>query len=162
MSSFLRTLALTAAAVGAIACVPQDGSYGSGFYNDGYSGDGGYSDYSDGGYTRIDNRNRGDRNDRANSCRRAYDGECDEGRYGGSNRCDDGTDTADCRGYASRDRDHGPNSCRRANNGVCDEGRYGGTNRCTDGTDTNDCTGGGRRSNRRSYNDDDNNGWPFE
>lgn len=155
MSSFLRTLALTAVAIGAIACVPQDGSYGSGFYNDGYSGDGGYSDYSDGGYTRIDNRNRGDRNDRANSCRRAYDGECDEGRYGGSNRCDDGTDTADCRGYASRDRDHGPNSCRRANNGVCDEGRYGGTNRCTDGTDTNDCS---RRGNRRG----NNNGWPFD
>jgi hypothetical protein len=151
LSSFLRTLALTAVAVGAIACVPQDGSYG-GTYNDGYSGDGGYSD---GGYTRIDNRNRGDRNDRANSCRRAYDGECDEGRYGGSNRCDDGTDTADCRGYASRDRDHGPNSCRRANNGVCDEGRYGGTNRCTDGTDTNDCS---RRGNRRS----NNNNWPFD
>jgi hypothetical protein len=160
LSSFLRTLALTAAAIGAIACVPQDGSYG-GIYNDGYSSggysSGGYSDYSDGGYTRIDNRNRGDRNDRANSCRRAYDGECDEGRYGGSNRCDDGTDTADCRGYASRDRDHGPNSCRRANNGVCDEGRYGGSNRCTDGTDTNDCS---RRGNRRGNNN--NNGWPFD
>jgi hypothetical protein len=153
VTTFLRTLALTAIAVGAIACVPQDGSYG-GTYDDGDSGSG-YSDYSDGGYTRIDNRNR---NDRANSCRRAYDGECDEGRYGGSNRCDDGTDTADCRGYASRDRDHGPNSCRRANNGVCDEGRYGGTNRCTDGTDTADCTGGGRRGNRRN----NNNGWPFD
>ena len=159
MSTFLRTLALTAAAVGAIACVPQDGSYGNGYYNDGYTSDGGYSD---GGYTPIDNR--GDRNDRANSCRRAYDGQCDEGRYGGSNRCDDGTDTADCRGYASRDRDHGPNSCRRAYNGQCDEGRYGGSNRCTDGTDTADCTGGGWRGNRGSHNDDDNDndGWPFD
>ncbi|HEY9347589.1 MAG TPA: hypothetical protein VIQ53_19855, partial [Inquilinus sp.] len=93
MSSFLRTLALTAVAVGAIACVPQDGSYGNGSYgngsyNDGYYGDSG--SYGDGGYTRIDDRYRRNRNDndRANSCRRAYDGECDEGRYGGSNRCD--------------------------------------------------------------------------
>ncbi|WP_343714048.1 hypothetical protein [Inquilinus sp.] len=157
MSTFLRTLVLTAAAVGAIACVPQDGYYGN---SGGYADSGYYDgDYRDGGYTRIDNRYRGDRNDRSNSCRRAYNGVCDEGRYGGTNKCDDGTDTADCRGYASRDRDHGPNSCRRAYNGVCDEGRYGGTNRCTDGTDTADCTGGGWRRNRRG---NDNDGWPFD
>ena len=150
MSTFLRTLVLTVAAVGAIACVPQDGYYGNG------------SAYADDGYSQIDYRNRDryddtdDRNDRSNSCRRAYNGVCDEGRYGGTNKCDDGTDTADCRGYSSRDRDHGPNSCRRAYNGVCDEGRYGGTNRCTDGTDTADCSrGGGRRRNN-------NNGWPFD
>ena len=143
MSTFLRTLALTAAAVAAIACVPQGGGYPA------------YADsdrYDDGGYTRIDNRD----NDGSNSCRRAYTGVCDEGRYGGTNKCNDGTDTADCRGYGSRDRDHGPNSCRRAYNGVCDEGRYGGTNRCTDGTDTADCTGGRGRGRR------DNNGWPFD
>jgi hypothetical protein len=155
VSTFLRTLVLTAAAVGAIACVPQDGGYygNSGGYADNSYYDGG--NYRDGGYTRIDDRYRGDRDDRSNSCRRAYNGVCDEGRYGGTNKCDDGTDTADCRGYSSRDRDHGPNSCRRAYNGVCDEGRYGGTNRCTDGTDTADCSGGGRRRNN-------NNGWPFD
>ena len=39
MTTFLRTLALTAIAVGAIACVPQDGgNYG----NSGYDNGGGY------------------------------------------------------------------------------------------------------------------------
>ena len=100
MSTFLRTLAFTALAVGAIACVPQDGGY-----------------YG----------NRGDRGGKANSCRYAYDGRCDEGRYGGTNDCDDGTDTADCRPYAqqrNRDRNRDrANSCRYANDGRCDEGR---------------------------------------
>ncbi len=143
MSTFLRTLALTAVAIAAIACVPQGGVYPASAGDD---------RYDDGGYTQVDYRD----NDRSNSCRRAYNGVCDEGRYGGTNKCNDGTDTADCRGYGSRDRDHGPNSCRRAYNGVCDEGRYGGTNRCTDGTDTADCTGGRGRGRR------DNNGWPFD
>ncbi|MGK9168806.1 hypothetical protein KXR53_21000 [Inquilinus limosus] len=162
MSTFLRTLALTAAAVGAIACVPQDGYYNGGYYNDGYADSGYYDDgyYRQGGYTRIDDRyDRRDR--RANRCDRAYNGICDEGRYGGTNRCADGTDTADCRRYASRryrDRDGSANRCDRAFNGVCDEGRYGGTNRCADGTDTADCTGGWRG--RRDWRDDD--GWPFD
>ena len=150
MSTFLRTLVLTAAAVGAIACVPQDGYYGGGYHDSYADYDDGY--YRQGGYTSIN-----DRNDRANRCDRAYNGICDEGRYGGTNRCADGTDTADCRGYARRyrDRDSRANRCDRAYNGVCDEGRYGGTNRCADGTDTADCTGGGWRGRR-------DNGWPFD
>ncbi|WP_395678481.1 hypothetical protein [Inquilinus sp.] len=144
MSTFLRTLALTAIAVGAIACVPQDGGYNgnSGYGNSGYGNGGGYQ--------------TGQRDRNANSCRRANNGECDEGQYGGSNRCDDGTDTNDCRRYTGRDqdRDRG-NTCRRANNGVCDEGQYGGTNRCDDGTDTADCRGGQQGGySRRNTNDD--------
>jgi hypothetical protein len=136
--TFLRTLAFTALAVGAIACVPQDGGYG----NSGYDNGGGY---------QSNNRDRG-----ANSCRRANNGVCDEGQYGGTNKCDDGTDTNDCRRYSGRnqDQDRG-NSCRRAFNGVCDEGQYGGTNKCDDGTDTADCRGG------RGYSQRNNNDQPF-
>ena len=145
MSTFLRTLALTAVAIGAIACVPQDGGY--------YGG----NDY---GY-QNGQRQRYGNDDRGNSCRRAYNNVCDEGRYGGTNKCDDGTDTADCRGYSQRNSRRDDNSCRRANNGVCDEGRYGGTNKCDDHTDTSDCRGGGGYS-RRNNNDNNNNGWPFD
>ncbi|AKS41252.1 hypothetical protein [Wenzhouxiangella marina] len=62
-----------------------------------------------------------------NSCRWAFDGECDE-----PNLCAAGTDTADCSAA-------GPNSCRWAFDGECDE-----PNLCASGTDTADCSGGGQ------------------
>jgi hypothetical protein len=134
-----RSFAFIAAILGTLAVLPQAGRAQDATTPPG------------GGAVSIAGDSRLADND-SNSCRRAYNGVCDEGRYGGTNKCDDGTDTADCRGRASRDPDHGPNSCRRAFNGVCDEGRYGGTNRCTDGTDTADCSRG-----RRSRGG--NNGW---
>ena len=62
---------------------------------------------------------------RANSCKHANDGECDE-----PNICARGTDTNDC-----------ANACKYANDGECDE-----PNVCPQGTDTNDCGSANRNS----------------
>ncbi len=63
---------------------------------------------------------------RDNSCRYAYDGECDEPSY-----CPYGTDSSDCSGTSG-----GSNSCRYAYDGYCDEPSL-----CDTGTDTRDCSG---------------------
>lgn len=62
---------------------------------------------------------------RANSCKHANDGECDE-----PNICARGTDTNDC-----------ANACKYANDGECDE-----PNICPRGTDTNDCRSANQNS----------------
>lgn len=67
------------------------------------------------------------------SCRYAFDGECDEARYNGTGACPAGTDTQDCALAAS-----GDNSCRWAWDGVCDEPKIG-WGYCEAGTDTADC-----------------------
>ncbi len=70
-----------------------------------------------------------------NTCRYAYDNECDDSAFGGQGYCGAGTDAADCRAVAAG----GDNSCAYANDNECDEPRFDGTGACTDGTDTNDC-----------------------
>lgn len=67
------------------------------------------------------------------SCRWAFDGECDEARYSGTGACAAGTDTTDCRLAAS-----GDNSCAWAWDGICDEEKIG-WGYCDAGTDTADC-----------------------
>ena len=62
---------------------------------------------------------------RANSCKHANDGECDE-----PNICARGTDTNDC-----------ANACQYANDGECDE-----PNICPRGTDANDCRSANQNS----------------
>ena len=62
---------------------------------------------------------------RANSCKHANDGECDE-----PNICARGTDTNDC-----------ANACKYANDGECDE-----PNICPRGTDANDCRSANQNS----------------
>ena len=71
-----------------------------------------------------------------NSCEYAYDGECDDGRYGAvSNACATGTDTADC-------IDVDPTVCFFTNDGECDDGRAGAVSSlCAPGTDDADCEG---------------------
>ena len=70
-----------------------------------------------------------------NSCRFAYDNECDHPGVG-TGACPPATDVADCRSVASRGRG---NSCQFAFDGDCDEpGR--GTGLCARGTDTQDCS----------------------
>lgn len=68
------------------------------------------------------------------SCRWAYDNECDEPVIG-SGACTSGTDTSDCRRlHAGSDDD----SCRWAHDRECDEPRLG-TGACAQGTDLSDC-----------------------
>jgi protease YdgD len=67
------------------------------------------------------------------SCQYARDNECDEGRYGGTAACEDGTDTADCAAIAATGQ------CTYAFDYECDEARYGGTDACVAGTDSFDC-----------------------
>jgi len=69
-----------------------------------------------------------------NSCQWAFDGDCDEARYGGTGACPAGTDTADCSAPS------GPNSCQFAFDGECDRSNFGGTGACPSGTDTADCS----------------------
>lgn len=75
-----------------------------------------------------------------NTCTWAYDGECDEGQYGGTGACPDFTDQYDCVGPIQSGPD---NSCRWAFDGECDEPQYGGTGACANNTDTDDCLYGG-------------------
>lgn len=67
------------------------------------------------------------------SCQYAGDGECDEGRYGGGNFCQDGTDSSDCAAVAASAR------CEYSFDYECDEARFGGTGACAPGTDAFDC-----------------------
>lgn len=67
------------------------------------------------------------------SCQWAFDGECDEGRYGGLPACADGTDTTDCRAIAVT------GSCEYSFDYECDEAQFGGTGFCPAGSDTFDC-----------------------
>ncbi len=71
-----------------------------------------------------------------NSCKFAFDGECDE-TGSGTGVCSVGTDTADCRRRALAG---GPDSCTFADDGECDEPGIG-TGNCMAGTDTKDCRG---------------------
>jgi protease YdgD len=68
------------------------------------------------------------------TCEWARDGECDEGRYGGTAACSDGTDTSDCAGIAAG------GLCEYAFDYRCDEPVPGGTGACAAGTDAFDCT----------------------
>lgn len=80
-----------------------------------------------------------------NTCRWAYDNECDDLNFGGTGACDTGTDAMDCLALANQSAGSaapigaGDNSCVFANDGECDEARFGGGGFCTDGTDANDC-----------------------
>ena len=81
-----------------------------------------------------------------NSCRWAFDGECDESRYHGNvtGACPAGTDTNDCRGLRLRDAgEMAGNGCQWAFDGECDHPGVG-TGACQMGTDTADCAGLGR------------------
>ncbi|MBW7920658.1 MAG: trypsin-like serine protease [Rubellimicrobium sp.] len=70
------------------------------------------------------------------SCRWAFDGECDDPQFEGANSraCERGTDRTDCRALAIG----GDDSCRWANDGECDEPVIG-TGACTIATDVTDC-----------------------
>lgn len=68
------------------------------------------------------------------SCRWAFDRECDDAQFGGTGACAAGTDLTDCRAVALG----GDDSCRWAHDGECDEPGIG-TAVCTEGTDTTDC-----------------------
>lgn len=67
------------------------------------------------------------------SCEWANDGECDEGRYGVTPYCADGTDVSDCREIAAT------GVCEYSFDYECDETAVGGTGFCDPGTDTLDC-----------------------
>lgn len=85
------------------------------------------------------------------SCRWAFDNECDEARYGGTGACAAGTDASDCRAEASAmarliaavppeiRAQLGDDSCRWAHDLECDDARFGGTGACAEGTDATDC-----------------------
>jgi protease YdgD len=77
------------------------------------------------------------------TCRWAYDRECDDAQFDGTGACAAGTDLTDCRALAIG----GDDSCRWANDGECDEPGIG-TGACTDGTDATDCRGLGWLRNR--------------
>lgn len=82
-----------------------------------------------------------------NSCRWAFDGECDEPVIG-TGACDPGTDTADCapaRPFLLRS-----DTCAFAFDGVCDEPGIG-TGRCPALTDTADCFGRNRPREMRDH-----------
>jgi protease YdgD len=68
------------------------------------------------------------------SCRWAFDRECDDAQFGGTGACAAGTDRTDCRALAIG----GDDSCRWANDGECDDPGIG-TGACTEGTDITDC-----------------------
>lgn len=81
------------------------------------------------------------------SCRWAYDGECDDGRDGAvTDACEVGSDCTDCGqvdvitgGNGSDPRDCN-NVCPFAFDGECDDGRSGAdTNACPSGSDCGDC-----------------------
>ncbi|MEL7346858.1 MAG: trypsin-like serine protease [Pseudomonadota bacterium] len=71
----------------------------------------------------------------ANSCRFAYDGECDERR----GFCAIGTDAWDCRRAGAPP---GPDSCATSRDGICGEDRIG-IGQCLPYTDTTDCQAAG-------------------
>ena len=83
------------------------------------------------------------------SCRYAFDGECDDGGPGSTtNACTYGTDVNDCGFRGAPVSKNNPvsrkvpndNSCVFANDGDCDDGGPGSINNvCTYGTDVNDC-----------------------
>jgi len=80
-----------------------------------------------------------------NTCRWAYDDECDDILYGGTGACDVGTDAMDCLASAGTSAGltppaGGDNSCVFSNDGECDELQYGGGGFCDAGTDTADCS----------------------
>ncbi|MCC7320817.1 MAG: trypsin-like serine protease [Rubellimicrobium sp.] len=68
------------------------------------------------------------------SCRWAFDDECDDAQFEGTGACANGTDRTDCRAIAIG----GDDSCQWANDDECDEPRIG-TGACTSGTDQTDC-----------------------
>jgi len=68
------------------------------------------------------------------SCRWAFDLECDDAALGGTGACREGTDATDCRAMATG----GDDSCQFAHDGECDEPGIG-TGVCTSGTDRTDC-----------------------
>lgn len=68
------------------------------------------------------------------SCRWAFDLECDDANFGGTGACAAGTDATDCRAMAIG----GDDSCRWAHDGECDEPNIG-TGVCASGTDVTDC-----------------------
>jgi len=68
------------------------------------------------------------------SCRWAFDLECDDAQFGGTGACAAGTDATDCRALAIG----GDDSCRHAHDGECDEPNIG-TGVCASGTDRTDC-----------------------
>jgi hypothetical protein len=90
---------------------------------------------------------------KANSCKYANDGECDDGSQGGTQYCAIGTDTNDCAAAAAAagctaagctetggSVSVSDDSCRYANDGECDDGSQGGsTQYCATGTDATDC-----------------------
>lgn len=84
-----------------------------------------------------------------NSCAYAFDGECDEGY--GTDLCEAGSDTWDCRRVGPRP---GPESCRFSRDGECDE-PGGGTESCLPRTDTADCRAAGIDTNRVFYGKDE-------
>lgn len=68
------------------------------------------------------------------TCRWAFDRECDDANFGGTGACTAGTDATDCRALAMG----GDDSCRWANDNECDDPGIG-TGACTEGTDITDC-----------------------
>ncbi|WP_052121695.1 trypsin-like serine peptidase, partial [Inquilinus limosus] len=68
-----------------------------------------------------------------NSCRWAFDGQCDEPGIG-TGECDAGTDSTDCRPLSTGGND----SCYWSHDDACDEPGIG-TGVCPDGTDLTDC-----------------------
>lgn len=68
------------------------------------------------------------------TCRWAYDRECDDINFGGTGACTPGSDATDCRALAIG----GDESCRWSHDNECDEPGIG-TGVCTSGTDTADC-----------------------
>lgn len=68
------------------------------------------------------------------TCRWAFDRECDDRQFGGTGACSAGTDMTDCRALAIG----GDDSCQWANDGECDDPGIG-TGACTEGTDITDC-----------------------
>lgn len=77
------------------------------------------------------------------TCRWAFDRECDDAAFGGTGACTAGTDLTDCRAMAIG----GDDTCRWANDGECDEPNIG-TGVCTSGTDATDCRAIGFLRNR--------------
>lgn len=78
-----------------------------------------------------------------NTCRWAYDGECDDPQFTDNDFCAAGTDGFDCidaaTGGASAALGTGGDTCEYARDNECDEPQFGGTGACNDGTDTTDC-----------------------
>ena len=79
-----------------------------------------------------------------NSCRWAYDDECDDLNYGGTGACETGTDAMDCLATLPQSANAAPSgsddSCVFANDGECDEQQYGGAGFCEPNTDATDCS----------------------